>query len=517
MDKKRRLFILLICVLFLTGPRPTAALAAGSPPDIKAAGPVHEVRVSTFGTKEEAERFVEKIRSGGYEAVIRSEITDDKKTVYAVYVVVHGGKRTEEQPAGETAEGETPAGEASAGTLKSYPGLFTEGQRFYHASLALSQLVTDNAFLSRDNKKSGSSTVLSPEVWILLPHTEQEPPGIQSISTGAAGGMTLSRLKPEVSRRYEAYLLYHADIPLYSNLPAAKTIIHNVLGGFIYNGNRVYLNVGDQFTRSYDVKVTGVPSDPVEVDKYKTNLFSATAAYDTGNRVSFRVDYSNFLLNYDETANDFMARMDNSVAGYLFYKVKPKTALFLEYAFVDIAHGKDGSFDSMDHDIFGGIQWDITAKSRGTIKAGYGIKDFSNRDTRWSSYIFEAQIEQRLSSKNTLAFTAYRQTDETDFVQTSFVVADGAKAELRHLLTARMSASAAAEYTRESYEGGSFTSGGVTGQRRDNIYQGELSFRYEFKKWLQADIGYTLTKRDSNFTDFGYTANSLYFRIMTGI
>ncbi len=480
-------------------------------------GGTGDVRVSSFATREDAEKFVKKISSGGYETVIRSERTEDNRTIYSVFIVVHGEQPKESLQLPVMGEsGKIPGEEMPVGTTKSLSGIFG-GRSFFHASLAVTELFTDNAYLSNQNRRSGSSTVLSPEVWILLPRTEQQLPEIEDISTRAPGGLILSRVKPEVSRRYEAFALYHADIPLYSSLPSEKTVSHRAAGGFIYNGNRVFGGAMDQFDRSYDVKGTGVPSDPVEVDKYKSNLFDASISYDTGNRFRLMLDYSNFLLTYDDPANDFQDRVDNALAGYVFYQIQPKTALFVEYDFIDITHDKEAALDSREHNFFGGVQWDITAKSKGRIKAGYGMRDFVNTDTSSNNYIFEVQIAHTLSSKNSLLLSAYRQTDETNFIESDFIATNGVKAEYLHRLRSRLTGSAIFAYTSETYEGGDFTVDGVTKQRKDSVYDGTLSLRYQFRKWLQSDIGYEFTRRDSNFGDFSYRSNTFFFRITAGM
>jgi hypothetical protein len=517
MEKKRNSIVLMIAICIVMaaafGLRPAVAAEGAAAPTMTAGEGTGEVRVSSFATREGAEKFVEKIGAGGYETVIRKERTEDNRTIYSVFIMVHGDQPKESlQLPVAGGSGKIPGEEMPVGTTNSLSGIFG-GRSLVHASLAVTELFSDNAYLSNQNRRSGSSTVLSPEVWILLPHTEQQIPRIEDISTRAPGGLILSREKPEVSRRYEAFLLYHADIPLNSSLPSENTVSHRAAGGFIYSGNRVFASVLDQFERSYDIKGTGVPSDPIEVDKYKSNLLDAGISYDTMNRFRLMLDYSNFLLRYDDPSNDFQDRLDNGLAGYVFYQIQPKTALFLEYDFIDIAHDKDKTLDSREHNLFGGVQWDITAKSKGIVKAGYGIKDFVNVDTNSKNYIFEAQIAHHFSSRNSLNLDAYRKTDETDFLQAAYSVTDGVKGEYLHRLTARLTASAGLGYKRETYKGGDFTLDGVTEQRKDNVYDATLSLGYQFKKWLESDIGYEFTNRDSNFSDFSYRSNTMFFRI----
>jgi polysaccharide biosynthesis protein VpsM len=365
------------------------------------------------------------------------------------------------------------------------------------------------------NKKSGSSTVLSPEIRLSLPRAG-EALTLSDISTMAPGGVVFSKTGLGGAGGSGAYLLYHADIPIYSNLPSENTMTHKAAAGYIYNGNRVSIGVSDEFVRSYDETLTGIQASPLAVDKFKSNLLDVYGSYDTGNRFKLMIDYSHFLVDYDAAGTGFRNLGDDSVAGYVFYKIRPKTSLFVEYDFIDISHTDDSALDSREHNISVGIQWDLTAKSKGVVSAGYGIKDMAGQGGSFKNYIFQAQISHQLTSKNDITFSAYRMTEETDYLQTLFLVSTGIKADYNHRLTTKISASAGLGYERDDYEG-AFSFGGVTKQRRDTAYDADLSLRYEFKRWLKADIGYTFRRMNSNFGQFEYSSNTLFIRLMTAI
>lgn len=462
--------------------------------------------VSVFSSKEKAELFAERLTKSGFEAEIREYKTKSGAVVYGVSVVVHG----ERPSAGEVGQ---PAGEEKPiGSPRTPKDIFTSKAGYFHLGLTVSEIYTDNAFNSSTDKKSDLSTEFSPEVWISVPRVTKRPEGVGDISTRSPGGLLLGRGISEVARRYQTYLLYRADIPMHSqNSPSGNTVSHTAQAGFVYNfPNGLSFDLSEQFLRSYEVVDSALA--PGEVDKFRSNLFYATASYDTGNRLRLRLDYSNFMLRYDEQRNRPLERTDNSLSGYLYYKFKPKSSIFLQYTFIDIGYDNDATLNSKEHNFFAGLQWDITAKSKGSIKAGYGLKDFAGPGTATNNLILEAKLDHRFTPKTSLALTAFRKTDETNIPSTFYILMNGFSANYQQMITSKITASALLSYTNEDY-GGELTFGGMTARRKDNVYEASPGLQYEFRKWLKSSIIYDYIRRESNFPDFSFSTNSIVFRV----
>jgi hypothetical protein len=280
-------------------------------------------------------------------------------------------------------------------------------------------------------------------------------------------------------------------------------------GLFQYNfRGGLSIDVIDQFQESHDIRGTGIST---ELDKYSTNLTNLMITYDLSEKFRLRGEYSNFLVDYSDSRNDFRDRVDNGLSGYLFYKVLPKTSFFVEYEFLDVNYDQDTIPDSKEHHFFGGIQWDITAKSKGRFKAGYGEKNFSGGGDS-NDLIFEVQLDHQFTTKTSLKLAATRKTNETTISVTDYLLSTALRAEYLQRVTGKITGSLGLGYRNDSYKG-EITIGGVTDKRDDDIYNASLAFQYEFKDWLKADLGYIYTKRDSNFPEFDYTNNTLFFRI----
>ena len=161
----------------------------------------------------------------------------------------------------------------------------------------------------------------------------------------------------------------------------------------------------------------------------------------------------------------------------------------------------------------GGISWNITAKSKGLLMAGYGVKDFDHSPGSFGSFSLEAQIDHRFTPKTSLLLNAYRKTSETDVTGMAFSLTDGLEVKLQHLLTPRLTSSAGFNIINDSYREGPESEGSID----SNLYQVNLALQYAFKRWLRGGIGYSYTIRNSSSSELQYRSNTLYFNITTAI
>jgi polysaccharide biosynthesis protein VpsM len=407
-----------------------------------------------------------------------------------------------------TVSEETPIGTSDE---KSSEEIFGRRGGYIHPFLSVTEFFTDNVLNSQDNKESAFATVLSPGFWLTFPRIKEKLLAIDT-SNISPGGFSLSRYEPETFRRYQTYFSYNADIELYSRESSLNSISHKAEGLFQYNlRGGLSLELADQFQASHDIFGTGLYT---QLDKYRTNLANFIARYEASDRLLFRLDYSNYLVDYTASRNNFRDRDDNAISAYIYYKFKPKTSLFYEYEFIDIGYRDSILSNSTEQHHFGGIQWDITAKSKGSIKAGYGVKDFSDSDINGSrDFIMEAQVDHKFTAKTSLILKASRRTNETNIEATDYMLSDNLEAHYIQRLTGRISANIVLEYTHDAYHG-DLTLGGDTKRLTDNYYTGALAFQYKFREWLEMDAGYIVDKRDSSFSELDYTSNKLFLRVI---
>lgn len=389
--------------------------------------------------------------------------------------------------------------------------VFGKSSGYIHPFLSVTGYYTDNVFNSNTNRKDDFVTVLSPGVWLALPHVKEKLLSVDTTNI-SPGGFTLSRPYQEFFQRYQAYLFYNADIELHSRFSSVNAVSHQAEGFFQYNlRGGLSAEIMDQYIASHDAFGSGLsPSD--KLSRYVTNLANLIVTYNLSDRFRLRGDYSNFYVNYLASRNDFQDHDDNAVSAYLFYKIKPKTSLFVQYEYVDISYRQDTLSNSNENHFYGGVEWDITAKSKGSMKAGYGIKNFSSQIDTARDFIFEVQIDHKFTPKTSLIIKASRRTEETNISTTNFILANSIGAEYIHRLTGKITGYASIFYENDTYEG-QLTFDGQTKTRKDNYLKGVLALQYQFKEWLKTDAGYIYSWRGSNFSDFEYTSNTFFLRL----
>lgn len=159
------------------------------------------------------------------------------------------------------------------------------------------------------------------------------------------------------------------------------------------------------------------------------------------------------------------------------------------------------------------MEWKITAKSRGSVKAGYSLRDFTVSGTNNNkTFVFEGKIDHKFTPKTSLTVTASRRTDETNIPSTFFVLTNEVELQYQQMVTSKITGSLALGYKNESY-GADLTLGALTAKRKDNLYQLSLGLQYEFRKWLKAGISYIYATRDSNFSNFNYSSNTVLLKL----
>ncbi len=472
--------------------------------------PLEKVEVNVLASREEAESFALELQRSGYKTVITGDKGDNQG--YKVFILID--KKDQEVPKLSSELSEAPAGYAKK------PSWEILGRRHHnvHASLTLTGTFTDNALNSRSDKKSDFSTILSPAIWIVFPDANQNQ-NIEpfSLSVRSPGGSLLTRQRPDSLVHYRASLYYQTDIPLTSSsggLVYGKIPVQTLTGRVMLTGNRFSILAEDQYEFSHLVQQAGLVTTPGEQeDRYNSNLLNLTLSYASRNRLVFQAGYSYFITNYKSDLGSFRDRRDNGLSASVSYKLSQKMGLIAQYRYINVSYDKTSGLDSGEHYLMGGISWDITAKSKGLLMAGYGVKNFDRSLGSFGNFSLEAQIDHRFTPKTSLLLNAYRKTSETDVTGAAFSLTNGVNVKLQHLLTSRLTTSAGFSIINDHYQQGP----GLAESFDSRLYQVDLALQYAFKRWLKGGIGYEYTIRNSSMPEIEYRSNTFYFNITAAI
>ena len=423
-----------------------------------------------------------------------------------------GQSMEESIPMGQTAEEDIPLGQEERIPAEEEgitADIFGKKRGRFHPVLLFESRYTDNLFNTKYGKEDDFIISAAPGLWIALPANREKLLELGTTTT-SPGGLKLSRIKPETTRKSQTYLFYAPDFVFYSRHSDYNDVHHKAEGLFQYNFNMgLSLDFVDQFNKLSQANNNGISET---LDTYYDNLFNILAVYEPSEKFIFRLDYSNYMLDYEEDVNDYMDRVDNSFSAYLFYKFKPKTSIFVEYEFSDIAFDTYSTSDSTEDRYYAGLKWDVTAKTRGSLKLGYIEKDFKHSFVEdQSGFSCEMQTQHNFTPKRALQLNAFRRFNESNMLDSyTFLTTGGTVAWLQRF-NEKWSGTLNLSYSNDRYKG-IFIYGNKADEREDDIFGIAPALRYEFRKWLIFDLGYMYTKRDSNFDVFDFKNNTIFFR-----
>jgi len=375
-----------------------------------------------------------------------------------------------------------------------------------HPYLSLSQKYTSNVFKTSDNEEGDFITAVSPGLWMAVPGTKEKMVEIDTTNT-APGGLSLSRRKPKIFKRYQAYLLYSPEFQKYWDYSDEDVTNHRLEGAFQYNlRGGLSIDVVDLYLNGYEPMGEGISTDQA---KYWSNLFNMMLSYDVTKKVGFRVDFSLFSLAYNKDAYSVADRSDNFIAWYTFYKVTEKMSVFAEIEYINITYDIYDLYDSIELRYFAGFKWDITAKSRGKVKVGYGTKNFDTSGVDSASdFVMELRVDHSFTPKTAMGVTILRRTNETTIENTDYAIVNSFAVDYLQKFTKRISGNAELLYMYETYEG-AIDYGESVKERSDDRLRISLTGKYEFNERYFAEVGYSYTDRNSNVSSFDYSDNTV--------
>lgn len=378
---------------------------------------------------------------------------------------------------------------------------------YIHPFLSVSGFYTDNLFNREYNREGDFITLITPGIWAVLPASRYPLISINTLNT-APGGLELSRFREKSTSRMQGYAKYQASIFLHDKFDSEDQVNQRAEGFFRYNfRGGLSIDVLDIYELDHDAYGTGTSRT---LDKFTSNLVRSTVSYEFTPKTRIEGEYGFYSLNYDAPRNAFREREDNSFAGRFFYRFLPKTSALLEYDFIDINYDRDIISDSQEHQVYVGVEWIATIKSRLLAKVGYGVKDFDTSGSQEAENLLaEIQFRHRFTPKSYVDLRASRSVNETDISGTSYTLSQRIQLRYYQRILPKLLASANVFYKRDSYRGES-----TSASRRDDYYSAGVDLKYTFTNWMSLSGGYAFIKRDSNFVAYDYDRNNVYLSLI---
>ncbi|MBC8317774.1 MAG: outer membrane beta-barrel protein [Desulfobulbaceae bacterium] len=385
---------------------------------------------------------------------------------------------------------------------------------YAHPFLTVSKFYSDNIYNTDDNTESDYISTISPGIWLALPRVKEELLDFETSSV-ASGGLDLDLDTGKDFKRYQIYFYYSPEFYMYSDNSDEDLTKQRAEGMLQYNlRGGLTLEFVDQYIKSMDVRGTGIST---EQDKFSTNFFMFRASYDIGPKLEFMADFSNFNVNYDASQNDYRDREDDSWSAYVWYELGASTSIFAQYQNVDVSYDLNSYYDSSMDRFYGGLSWDMTAKSSGTVKVGSSSKDYDNSLlSDVDDVIVELQLDYIFSSKTDFELRAFRQNSESNIAGVNSILRSLFNAKVTYKPIDRITCILDLEYVEDDYDG-ALNYGGFLKERKDSSYLLSPSVEYRFKEWLTAKAAYYYIERDSNFSDFDYSTNTFLISLTAAL
>ena len=385
--------------------------------------------------------------------------------------------------------------------------IFGKGGGHYHPFVSITSYYSDNIYSSSEDKVADLNTVFTGGLWIAAPGTKK--PMLKNSSGSLPGGVPSRSFLKERDRPYQAYVLYKVDAERHSTYDSGNFVNHKGEALLGLNGDAGHrIEVSGIYLRSHDAK----GEEPaLELGEFTSRRLGASVAVAITNKLQLRADFGQFMIDYDKDVFNYKEHEDLSYSGYVYFKMLPKTSVFMEYTSTSLDYDDLYDLDSTESDYMLGVQWNLTEKTTGRLKAGYSIREFDTgvREEE-SSVKLVGNMTFELGEKTTLGVNMSRRRKESGTPGADFVLSQGASAWLKNKATSKLSWTISASMNQSEYVG-------ANQDRRDDDMSGGLKLNYQFRKWLGATMGVRHEQRSSNEADNEYTTNTIFIGLAASL
>jgi hypothetical protein len=339
------------------------------------------------------------------------------------------------------------------------------GQMEIHPFVSVKEIFSDNIYYTPTDEKRDSILETNPGVKMQLP-------------------IGMHRFEAEywaIDRRYKTY---KGDDTTDEH---AKGLLD------LKFGSRFNLTASGAFDKGHDPRSS---SGSGFIEVFRTNTGYGSATYQLTGRSKVQVEYTQTMWNY--MTSDFRDRDEGLTSGYFYYRFLPKTSAFVQYDHKTVDYTNPTSvLDSTENSPLVGIQWDITEKSKGTIKMGYAWKSYKDPAMQdYSGLRWYLGIDHKFSEDSSIVLTGQRQLNEANNVNVAYYTTTGLYGELSVRFLSKTAFLLRGSYSKDVY---SNAVPPATVAREDTYTLAGAGLKYFMKDWIDIGADYNKRDRNSNF------------------
>ncbi|MGH8436434.1 MAG: outer membrane beta-barrel protein [Pseudomonas sp.] len=300
--------------------------------------------------------------------------------------------------------------------------------------------------------------------------------------------------------RKSAYALtYSANSDIFHSSHTDDNTDHHLTAdaGFEFNArNQLKLNTG-----YHQVEETASLDQNIENDKYSTSNVGGVYTYGAESartQVDFGANYEELRYQNSNHLNADKERDTTALSSTLYYRVAPKTRALVEARHTEYDYLTNDRLNSNNIALLGGLTWDATAKTSGTVKIGGEKKRFddSSIDDQ-SGSMWEVGASWKPRTYSTFNLKTRRALDEGDN-GASAIQSQSTTLSWEHEWLERLSSDLSYTYSDQEYQ---------DIDRDDKIDTFGLGLTYEMRRWLDVGVGYKYSENDSSAAGESYERN----------
>lgn len=331
----------------------------------------------------------------------------------------------------------------------------------------------DNLFFASSTKRSSSYWVLSP-----------------GFTLDARTGKGVFSVK------------YQGQVGRYPQSDDDRYVDHTSRALFDYAfDRRNFIRVGLDYIRAHDPRgstdrpIAGRPDIYQQVTPNATYAFGAPGA--AGRIEVYAAESDKRYQNNRETTR-FSDRETREFGGAFYFRVAPKTYSVIEARHTDIGYRDPAATASSDERrYFGGIAWEATAATIGTLKVGRFERNFDQDGDDFSSTAWEGSIGWSPRTYSKFDFYTSRTSNESTGLG-RFILSSIGGISWNHAWNSALSTGVDLRYQKDQYQGIS---------RTDKTKSLGLKAGYKFRRWLTLGAEFSHSTRDSSQPTFEYDKN----------
>jgi len=240
-----------------------------------------------------------------------------------------------------------------------------------------------------------------------------------------------------------------------------------------------------------------------------------TAAYKVADLWRLEANYQFDSLTFAKDIFRFDDYQAHTAGASLYYKFWPKTSVLVQYVAAVYTHPNDSWTDYVVHTPMIGLNWDPTSKLSGTIKVGYSITDYYNRNIGTRGFnpnglALSIALLYKLSRYTQMSLIAQRSLQEDVDFTTSFGDSSYFNSGFLFTLTRLWHYFDVTSYASFAFYNNKYIYNNIdpgTGQlksRNDNIIYVGAGLSRPITRWLRLRLDYLYENRASNFTFYGF-------------